>query len=238
MFGRVATWGRQGISSLGGCTRRWLSGGGGSLTEVSTAGVPGHSPLQKIPTPGQSVGSETADRRREAIAVLSKIPQSIEKVNLVAAFVRGMRVDDALMQCVVSTKRAAKDVAKARSVLVFCVFTEAYVGKDKYLRRINVHGKGKSGVKHRPRTKLTVKVRELSPKEEATLARSRLAQPRQETRAARFIRNRLQPARIVEVDPSGRERTADAAKPRRPAAPAREEEKPEKRHRLLRPFFL
>lgn len=38
--------------------------------------------------------------------------QSPKKVNLVAELVRGMRVDDALMQMAVSTKRAAKVVAK------------------------------------------------------------------------------------------------------------------------------
>ena len=38
--------------------------------------------------------------------------QSPKKVNLVAELVRGMRVDDALMQMAVSTKRAAKVVTK------------------------------------------------------------------------------------------------------------------------------
>lgn len=38
--------------------------------------------------------------------------QSPKKVNLVAELVRGMRVDDALMQMAVSPKRAAKVVAK------------------------------------------------------------------------------------------------------------------------------
>lgn len=36
-------------------------------------------------------------------------------MNLVAELVRGMRVDDALMQMAVSTKRAAKVVAKVKS---------------------------------------------------------------------------------------------------------------------------
>jgi hypothetical protein len=39
-------------------------------------------------------------------------------VNLVAELVRGMRVDDALMQLAVSTKRAAKVVAKVVHLLV------------------------------------------------------------------------------------------------------------------------
>ena len=39
-------------------------------------------------------------------------------MNLVAELVRGMRVDDALMQLAVSTKRAAKVVAKVVHLLV------------------------------------------------------------------------------------------------------------------------
>lgn len=38
-------------------------------------------------------------------------------MNLVAELVRGMRVDDALMQMAVSTKRAAKVVAKVGTTL-------------------------------------------------------------------------------------------------------------------------
>lgn len=40
--------------------------------------------------------------------------QGVLKVNLVAALVRGMSVEDAMAQLAVSTKRAAKTVSKVR----------------------------------------------------------------------------------------------------------------------------
>ena len=51
---------------------------------------------------------------------------------------------------------------------------EAFVGKDKYLKRLRPHGKGKSGLVTRPRCRLTVVVKELSAEREAELARIRV----------------------------------------------------------------
>ena len=46
--------------------------------------------------------------------------QSPKKVNLVAALVRGMRVEDALLQLQVTVKRAAKTVYQVTQALYTC----------------------------------------------------------------------------------------------------------------------
>ncbi|KAG0584380.1 hypothetical protein KC19_3G206400 [Ceratodon purpureus] len=148
------------------------------------------SPLSQAPAPVDA--PEGASKlplmgvKKETQAVLTYIKQSPKKVNLVAELVRGMRVDDALMQMAVSTKRAAKVVAKvitsarANAIHNFgmnkdrLIVAEAFVGKDKYLKRLRIHGKGKAGHMTRPRCRLTVVVKELSAEREAELARIRV----------------------------------------------------------------
>lgn len=58
-------------------------------------------------------------------------------------------------------------------MIMFCA-AEAFVGKDKYLKRIRIHGKGKCGRMERTRCRLTVIVKELSAEKEAELARIRV----------------------------------------------------------------
>ncbi|KAJ4872778.1 Ribosomal protein L22p/L17e family protein [Raphanus sativus] len=108
---------------------------------------------------------------------------SPKKVNLVAALVRGMRVEDALMQLQVTVKRASHTVYRvihaARANASHnhgldpdrLIIAEAFVGKGLFKKRISIHGKGKSGVMIRPECRLTVVVRETTPEEEAEIAK-------------------------------------------------------------------
>ncbi|KAI5067356.1 hypothetical protein GOP47_0017884 [Adiantum capillus-veneris] len=143
------------------------------------------SPLTMVPTPKdqskQAPGQ--VDRNRPVQAVLKKIKESPKKVNLVAALVRGMRVEDALLQLSVLQKRAAKTVQRvvfnARANATHnhglngdrLYVAEAFVGKGIYLKRISYHAKGRSGIMHHPSCRLTVVVKELSEKQEAEIAR-------------------------------------------------------------------
>lgn len=148
-------------------------------------------------------------------ASISGLKQGVKKVNLVAKLVRGMRVEDALMQMAVSPKRAAKVVAQmvhaARANAVqnhgldgsSLIVAEAYVSKGRYLRRSNPHGRGKSGVKHRPRCGLTVLVREMN--EEEHLKRTRMMKSRQWRKRT----SKLLPHRVIEV---GGKRKEDGGK--------------------------
>ncbi|KAK9906064.1 hypothetical protein M0R45_000074 [Rubus argutus] len=140
-------------------------------------------------------------------AILKGIKQSPKKVNLVAALVRGMRVEDALLQLQVTVKRAAKTVyqvihsARANATHNHgldpdrLLVAEAFVGKGYFKKRISYHAKGKCGVKMRPECRLTVVVREITPDEEAEIAKLKVKNFVKLTKRER----RLVPHRLIET---------------------------------------
>lgn len=170
---------------------------------------PVRSPLSQAPGPLQGSGGQKmgVSPTRTAQAVLTGIRQSPQKLNLVAEMVRGMRVEDALTQMAVSVKRAAKTVSKvvhsaqANAVHNFglekdrLVVSEAFVGKDRYLKRVRPHGKGKAGKLEHARARLTVVVKEMTVEQETDLARLRVFRMRG-TRMSR-AQARLVPHRVL-----------------------------------------
>ncbi|KAG6628202.1 50S ribosomal protein L22, chloroplastic-like [Carya illinoinensis] len=142
-------------------------------------------------------------------AVLKGIKQSPKKVNLVAALVRGMRVEDALLQLQVTVKRAAKTVyqvihsARANATHNYgldpdrLLVAESFVGKGLFKKRVSYHAKGKCGIKVRPECRLTVVVREMTAEEEAEIARLRVHNFRRLTKRER----RLVPHKLIETTP-------------------------------------
>lgn len=167
------------------------------------------SPLSQVPalSSGKSEEESSVQRKRNVQAVLTKIKQSPKKVNLVAALVRGMRVEDALLQMQVTVKRAAKTVYKvihsARANAVHnhgldgerLIIAQAFVGKGLFRRTISYHAKGRSGIRVRPQCRLTVIVRELTPEEEAEIAKLRVRKFRKLSRRE----HRLVPHKLVET---------------------------------------
>ncbi|KAF9589528.1 hypothetical protein IFM89_025267 [Coptis chinensis] len=148
-------------------------------------------------------------KRSQVQAILKNIKQSPKKVNLVAALVRGMRVEDALLQLQVTVKRASKTVyqvihsARANATHNHgldpdrLLVAEAFVGKGYFKKRVNYHAKGKCGIKERPECRLTVVVREMTPEEEAEVARLRVSNFRKLTKRER----RLVPHKLIETTP-------------------------------------
>ena len=107
------------------------------------------------------------------MAVLRRIRTSPQKLNLVAAMIRGQRASDALDMLMFSKKRVAADV---RGCLMSAVanaennhqldvddlyVTEAYVGKDVLLRRGRPRGRGRFGPIRKQFSRLTIVVREV-----------------------------------------------------------------------------
>ncbi|KAH0892695.1 hypothetical protein HID58_055124 [Brassica napus] len=148
-------------------------------------------------------------KRKKVQAVLKAIKQSPKKVNLVAALVRGMRVEDALMQLQVTVKRASHTVYRvihaARANASHnhgldpdrLIIAEAFVGKGLFKKRISIHGKGKCGLMIRPECRLTVIVRETTPEEEAEIARLKVHNFKKLTKRER----RLNPHKLIETTP-------------------------------------
>ena len=116
--------------------------------------------------------TERALAPTEAKAVINRIRISPQKLNLVAALIRGMDVNGALTQLSFSSKRIAGDVKKAlqsaianaennHNLNVDSLYVkEAYVGKNLVMKRMHTRGRGKSARVFRPFANLTLIVRE------------------------------------------------------------------------------
>lgn len=158
---------------------------------------------------GTSESQKVVSKPSKVQAVLKGIKQSPKKVNLVAALVRGMRVEDALLQLQVTIKRAAKTVyqvihsARANATHNHgldpekLLVAEAFVGKGFYQKRISYHARGRSGIKVRPECRLTVVVREITAEEEAEIAKLRVRNFRKLTKRE----SRLVPHKLIESTP-------------------------------------
>ncbi|EEF38295.1 50S ribosomal protein L22 [Ricinus communis] len=192
------------------------------LLADSSEQTPIRSPLTPALTPlssGKTEEKKAICKQSKVQAVLKNIKQSPKKVNLVAELVRGMRVEDALLQLQVTIKRAAKTVyqvihsARANATHNHgldpdrLLVAEAFVGKGNFKKRISYHAKGRAGVKVRAECRLTVVVREITPEEEAKIARLRVHNFRKRTKQEK----RLVPHKLIETTPIWNRKKAKAA---------------------------
>ena len=121
------------------------------------------------------MGSEKNPRRaadNEAMAILRMLRTSPQKLNLVAALIRGRKVEDALNILKFSTKGMADDVRKVlasaianaennHNLDVDSLFVaEASVGKALTMKRFMARGRGKSSRIVKPFSRLRIVVRE------------------------------------------------------------------------------
>ncbi|EJF82963.1 50S ribosomal protein L22 [Bartonella rattimassiliensis] len=118
-------------------------------------------------------------KENEAKAVTRTIRVSPRKLNLVAAMIRGKRVNVALADLMFSRKRIAGTVKKTLESAIAnaennhdldidsLIVAEAYVGKSIVMKRFHVRGRGRASKIERPFSHLTVIVREVIEKVEA-----------------------------------------------------------------------
>ncbi|ARC90040.1 50S ribosomal protein L22 [Rhodovulum sp. MB263] len=109
----------------------------------------------------------------EAMAKVRMLRTSPQKLNLVAAMIRGKKVDRALADLTFSKKRIAEDVKKClQSAIANAEFNhrldidelivaEAYVGKNLTLKRGRPRARGRFGKIMKPFSELTIKVRQV-----------------------------------------------------------------------------
>ncbi len=114
----------------------------------------------------------------EAKAVARTIRVSPQKLNLVAAMIRGKKVNTALADLTFSRKRIADTVKKTLESAIAnaennhdldvdsLIVAEASVGKSIVMKRFHVRGRGRASRILRPFSHLTIVVREVSEKEE------------------------------------------------------------------------
>jgi large subunit ribosomal protein L22 len=110
---------------------------------------------------------------KEALAVGNTIRGSAQKLNLVAASIRGLKVQRALNELEFSHKRIAKDVRKALQSAISnaennhnldidsLVVAEAYVGKNLVMKRFSARARGRSSRIEKPFSEITIVVREV-----------------------------------------------------------------------------
>ncbi len=115
----------------------------------------------------------------EAQAVARTLRISPQKLNLVAASIRGKKVDLALAELEFSRKRISDQVKKTLESAIAnaennhdldvdsLVVAEAYVGKSIVMKRFHARGRGRSSRIEKPFSHLTIVVREVEDKEEA-----------------------------------------------------------------------
>jgi large subunit ribosomal protein L22 len=109
----------------------------------------------------------------EAKAVTRNLRVSPQKLNLVAAMIRGKKVASALADLTFSKKRIADDVKKTLMSAIAnaennhdldvdaLVVKEAYVGKALVMKRFSPRARGRVGAIHKPFANLTIVVREV-----------------------------------------------------------------------------
>ena len=109
----------------------------------------------------------------EAKAVTRLIRTSPQKLNLVAQLIRGKKVDRALADLTFSRKRIAKDVKKTLESAIAnaennhdldvdaLVVSEAYVGKNIVMKRIQARARGRAARILKPFSQMTVVVRQV-----------------------------------------------------------------------------
>jgi large subunit ribosomal protein L22 len=110
----------------------------------------------------------------EAKAISRNLRVSPQKLNLVAAMIRGKKVDKALAELEFSRKRIAGDVRKCVMSAVAnaennhgldvndLVVAEAWVGKNMVMKRFHARGRGKGARILKPFAEITVVVREVA----------------------------------------------------------------------------
>ena len=116
------------------------------------------------------------ERRRgpaEAQAKLTSLRSGLRRLNLVAASIRGKKVQLALNELEFSPKRVAGEVRKALQSAISnaennhnldidnLIVAEAYVGKNLIMKRFASRARGRSSRIEKPFSEITIVVREL-----------------------------------------------------------------------------
>ncbi|PKP85534.1 MAG: 50S ribosomal protein L22 [Alphaproteobacteria bacterium HGW-Alphaproteobacteria-2] len=122
------------------------------------------------------MGKDKNPRRvaeNEAMAKTRMLKTSPQKLNLVAAMIRGKKVGRAMADLTFSKRRIAEDVKKCLQSAVanaennhgldvdHLVVAEAYVGKNLTLKRGRPRARGRFGRIIKPFSELTIKVRQV-----------------------------------------------------------------------------
>ena len=134
------------------------------------------------------MGKEQNPRRvadNEAMAKTKMLRTSPQKLNLVAAMIRGKKVEKALADLTFSKRRIAGDVKKCLQSAIAnaennhnldvdqLIVAEAWVGKNMVMKRGRPRARGRFGKIMKPFSEITIKVREIDAAAEAARKEAR-----------------------------------------------------------------
>ena len=134
------------------------------------------------------MGKEQNPRRvadNEAQAKSKMLRTSPQKLNLVAAMIRGKKVEKALADLTFSKRRIAGDVKKCLQSAIAnaennhnldvdqLIVAEAWVGKNMVMKRGRPRARGRFGKIMKPFSEITIKVREIDAAAEAAKKEAR-----------------------------------------------------------------
>lgn len=154
---------------------RGVSSGAPSLQSAAEEQRPSSNPLQQasLASAQAAAANSTEDgEKRVAFCYKRGIKISPQKLNEAAKLVRKMHISDALINMEIREKKPAKLVKEAlKSAFANAVnnhgmdadklfVAECFVGKGRHLKRIRMHGMGKSAMMKKYRSHLTVKLEE------------------------------------------------------------------------------
>ena len=144
---------------------------------------PAINPLQQTPSPLSSLPGSKENTLGDgtittalpdgqilntARAILRNVPISPRKLNEFARIIRGLHIEDALIQCQIHPKKSAqiceKVLLSARAnatnnhglTETNLKVEEAWVGKGQHMKRVAMHARGRSGKKYKYRSHLTI----------------------------------------------------------------------------------
>jgi large subunit ribosomal protein L22 len=121
------------------------------------------------------MGKQANERRvgpAEAMSKVRTLRTGARKLNLVAASIRGLKVQRALNELDFSPRRIAKDVRKALYSAISnaennhnldidsLIVAEAFVGKNLVMKRFSARARGRSSRIEKPFSEITIVVRE------------------------------------------------------------------------------
>ena len=121
------------------------------------------------------MGKPKTERRlpaNEAMAKVSTLRTGARKLNLVAASIRGLKVQKALNELEFSHRRIAKDVRKALYSAISnaennhnldidnLIVAEAFIGKNLVMKRFAARGRGRASSIMKPFAQITIIVRQ------------------------------------------------------------------------------
>ncbi len=122
------------------------------------------------------MGKKSRERQladNEARAVTKQLRTSAQKLNLLAAMIRGKKVETALADLTFSRRRIAKDVKKTLQSAIAnaennhdldvdeLIVSEAFVGKNLVMKRWKPRARGRVGKILKPFSQLTIVLKEV-----------------------------------------------------------------------------